>query len=760
MYISEAAGITHARWVPTPARLNEVAFREGVARGERFRGIRPAPVWPATETSRNESQTDGSVTPPPTSTESQAKEKISFVVSVRSVIREPWIKRQRRNKAKVSLLVRVRHAIKKAFKKDRVQSEDNIPLAPFAVPPPRLSEGSLGGGSNEDDVRYWPHQMRRSPVIGETWKGLSTTYYDWEDGTARGPVLDCLPLPEEAKVNGSLARKLGLVKLADELPEKYKNFSMETAYDKTVRDEMELKKRVAERHGFEVVDVDTMLCGFRGPFTADMYIDGESDFCWEVNQLRHPTVIEGKPSSPSLMPVSPSREGPRQEALAALEAKPPPHFDDNEQAQVSDRYQYSDAPSSPEASYLKRLNDFQREQGSSPRRSRPASSQADSQPGLDGHQQEYSPGEYEYRPSSPEASDRPRLDYGQQVWVRTPYQYRAATPQAESQPSSDDHQQADAPSEYQYRPVSETSYLRRLNDFQREQDFSPRQFPSASSRVDSQPRFDNHQQSYEPSGYQYRPDSPQASYQKRLNDYQGEQESDAHQYSAATPSASHQPRLDDIQQALSPGKVPSPVTSQQANSHIGQDEWTALHLNHHHRYRAASPEEWTAPHLRGRRYRAASPEADFRPRPEWTPPHLRYPAASTEANSQPGQEESTPPHLRGQDQYQYRAESPGADSQPLLDEYQPSHMRGYHQNLGATPQTDFEPRPGNSRPSHMRRRHQYGAATPQRSPQSGLDLAKWQPTLSPQANTQQRREQRRPSVPGPFQWTTRRQMPS
>ena len=290
------------------------------------------------------------------------------------------MKRQRRNKAKISLLIRVRYAIKKAFKKDRVQSEDNIPLAPFAVPPPRLSEGSRGGGSNEDDVRYWPHQMRRSPVTAETRKGLLTTYYDWEDGIAREPVLDCLPLPEGAKVNGALARKLGLVKLSDELPDKYKNFSMETAYDKAMRDELELKKRVAERHGLEVADVtsvDTMLCGFRGPFTADMYIDGESDFCWEMNQLEHSTVIEEEPASPSWRPVSPSRQGPREEALAALEAKRPPRFDDDEQAQVSDPYQYSDAPSSPEASYLQSLNDFQRVQGPSPCQSRSASPQAD-----------------------------------------------------------------------------------------------------------------------------------------------------------------------------------------------------------------------------------------------------------------------------------------------------------------------------------------------------------------------------------------------
>ena len=743
MYISDAAGVTHARWVPTPARLNEVAFQEGIARGERFRGIRPAPVWPATEPSRRSSQANGLVTPPLTPTESPAKEKISFLVRVRSVIREPLMKRQLRSKPKVSL-INVRHAIKKAFKNDRVQSEDNIPLARFAVPPLRFSEGSLGEGSTGDDVRYWPHQMRRTPVTAETWKGLSTTYYDWEDGTAREPVLECLPLPEGAKVNGALARKLELVKLADELPDKYKNFFMETAYDKAVRDELELKKRVAQRHGLEVADVtsvDTHWCGFNGPFTADMYIDGESDFFWETNQLGHSTVTEEEPVSPSLRPVSPSRQGPREEALAALEAKRPPLFDDNGQAQVSGPYQYPGAPSSPEASYLQRLNAFQREQKSSPRQSRPASPQADHEAVFDDHQEEHSPGENEYRPL--EVSYQTPLDYGQQVRPPTPYQYRAATPQTESQPCLDNHQQADAPTEYQYRPVSETSYLRRLNEFQREQECSPGQSPPASPQVDPQPRFDDHSQSYEPGGYHYRPASPQASYQQRLDDYQREQESDPHQDSAASPSASCQPRHDDyqqavacrleqyrpgsptdeslprldgIQQVLVPGPARSPVTSQEANSHPRQDGWMA-------------------PHLRGRQYRAASPEAVSQPRPGWTPPHLRG-------------------------QHQYHAVAPQTDPEPSHDEYQPAHVRGRHQNVGASPKPDSQLRSDNQKPPHMRGRHQYGGATPQGSPQSGLGLENWQPTLSPQANTPQRREERRPSAPGPFQWTTRRQLPT
>ena len=115
----------------------------------------------------------------------------------------------------------------------------------------------------------------------ELLRGPTRTYIE-EDGTVR-VVLDFVPLPQGAKVNGVFARKFGIVNYDDQLPIEIESCLVNTADDKVLKDELALRMSI-KAEGIDdapVLSIKTNHLPFKGPFTAEMFKDGGLDFRWK-----------------------------------------------------------------------------------------------------------------------------------------------------------------------------------------------------------------------------------------------------------------------------------------------------------------------------------------------------------------------------------------------------------------------------------------------------------------------------------------------
>lgn len=238
-------------YCPTPTRLNEVAFNEGIARGQRHHaGMLPSPL-PQVVTAQPVS---GNMpdTPPPSSPPSIVAEEQSPI----------W---------KKSFRVFLSLLCCGCFKRAKT-AEDVIALTETA-PSPASSSDNIANDTNKAAELNSP-----------------TRAYTEEDGTIR-MVLESVPLPPTAKVNGVFLRKFGLVDYEEQLPEEVANPGLCTAEDKVLKDEIALRIALNGRSDTDtsVQNIATSDIRFKGPFTAELFKDGGLDFKWKPATA---TVVE------------------------------------------------------------------------------------------------------------------------------------------------------------------------------------------------------------------------------------------------------------------------------------------------------------------------------------------------------------------------------------------------------------------------------------------------------------------------------------
>lgn len=240
-------------YCPTPTQLNEVAFREGIASGQRHHaGMLPSPrpqIVTAPPVSANMPDTPPP-TPPPT----------------------PPIVTKRNSPLWERSLQAVLGLCCCGCLRPAKRAEDVIALTDIAQSPAGSSDSIVKNTNKAAELN--------SP----------TRAYTDEDGIIR-MVLESVPLPPTAKVNGVFLRKFGLVDCEGQLPEEISNFGLGTAEDKVLKDEIARRIALNGRSDTNASAQNTAASDirFKGPFTAELFKDGGLDFKWKPATA---TVVE------------------------------------------------------------------------------------------------------------------------------------------------------------------------------------------------------------------------------------------------------------------------------------------------------------------------------------------------------------------------------------------------------------------------------------------------------------------------------------